>query len=81
MSDLSINFNEVTPEQVKEKIDYFMNLLKFLKVLNVPQINIVVEFLEKVMSKEVTAKAIALVFEIIATDWQFKELIADLKGV
>ena len=81
MSGLSINFNEIKPEDVQEKIDFVIKILSYAKILDQPKLNVVCDFLTDVLKKPFVPKLIAVVLEAFNENWsgEIHQLLSDLK--
>lgn len=81
MSGLSINFNEVKPEDIQEKIDFVIKILGYAKILDQPKLNVICDFLTNVLNKPFVPKLIAIVLEVVHENWSgdIHQLMMDLK--
>ena len=73
MSDFSLDFAAISPDDVKAKIDAILKVVDLARIANINQVHVVLDFIHAVADKPVTAKIIAVLIEAYQTGWT-KEL-------
>lgn len=69
MSDFSIDFAAVSPDDVSAKISAIFKILDLAKIAQIKQVDAVINFLHVVAEKPVTAKIIAVLIEAWSVKW------------